>query len=47
MTDSTNKVVGVLSGYDILINDNTPGRLDRSAGMFPPIGSCAQYVGGP
>jgi len=39
------KVVGVISGYDVLALDYTPGQLDRSAGLFPPLGSCDGFDG--
>lgn len=31
-------VVGVVSGYDLLALDVTPGTLDDSDGFFPPVG---------
>lgn len=36
----TGKVLGVVSGFDIIALDKTPGHIDRSDGMFPKIGNC-------
>ena len=41
----TMQVVGVVSGYDLLALDYTPGKLDRSSGLFPPLGSCDSFEG--
>ena len=31
-------MLGIVSGYDLLALESTPGRLDDSVGFFPPIG---------
>jgi CBS domain len=35
--DSDGEVIGVVSGTDLLALDCTPGRIDTSIGMFPPV----------
>ena len=44
--DESGTVVGVVTGYDILTLDSTPGQLDRSDGFFPKIGRCHQEFDG-
>mmetsp|Transcript_12917 Transcript_12917/g.47238 ORF Transcript_12917/g.47238 Transcript_12917/m.47238 type:complete len:287 (-) Transcript_12917:1637-2497(-) len=39
------QVVGMLSGYDLLALDATPGHLDNSDGMFPKLGRCDEFNG--
>lgn len=43
---ATKKVLGVVSGFDIIALDKTPGHVDRSDGMFPKVGTCeVKYKG--
>ena len=44
VTDLDGKVKGVVSGYDLLALDCTPGKLDRS--FFPPVNTCINEFGG-
>ncbi len=40
-------VLGIVSGYDLLAVDATPGRLDASLDanvLFPPVNLCASPV---
>lgn len=37
LADEDRKVLGVVSAYDVLALDCTPGQLDKSDGFFPPI----------
>ena len=46
MAEKTGEVVGVVSAYDILALDSTPGQLDRSDGFFPRLGKCDADFGG-
>ena len=46
MIEKTGEVVGVVSAYDILALDSTPGHLDRSDGFFPKLGKCDADFGG-
>lgn len=45
VTDASGFVQGILSGYDILSLDYTPGHLDSSDGIFPALGKCDEYGG--
>jgi hypothetical protein len=44
VTSPEGKVLGVVSGYDLLALDCTPGKLDRS--FFPPVNTCINEFGG-
>jgi CBS domain len=44
VTTKDGVVVGVVSGYDLLALDCTPGKLDRS--YFPPVDTCINEFGG-
>eukprot|EP00803_Ostreobium_quekettii_P001229 evm.model.scf_1293EXC.2 EVM.evm.TU.scf_1293EXC.2 scf_1293EXC:5249-11437(-) len=46
VVDSNNRVIGVVSAYDVLALDCTPGQLDKSEGFFPPINKCINEFGG-
>lgn len=46
VVDDSGEVVGVVSAYDILTLDSTPGQLDRSDGFFPRIGRCREEFDG-
>lgn len=46
VVDDDNVMLGIVSGYDLLALESTPGRLDDSVGFFPPIGRCKQLYGG-
>ena len=35
--DGEDTVVGVVSGYDLLALESTPGRIDDSDGWFPQV----------
>lgn len=39
--DEDNLMLGIVSGYDLLALESTPGRLDDTIGIFPPIGRSA------
>lgn len=41
--DAEGKALGVISGYDVLALDSTPGHLDSNAGMFPPVGDKSDF----
>lgn len=47
VVDEESRVLGVVSGYDIICLDASPGRVDMNdrAVMFPEIGRCEQYDG--
>ncbi|XRB16426.1 CBS domain-containing protein [Pseudoscourfieldia marina] len=45
VADESGHVVGVISGYDLLLLESTPGHIDTSEGLFPPIGRCDEYGG--
>jgi len=45
VVDDNNRPIGVVSGFDILALDSTPGHVDRSDGMFPSVGKCAEHGG--
>ena len=42
---SSGEVLGMVSGYDLLVLDATPGHLDKTMGLFPPVGTCEQFGG--
>eukprot|EP00210_Caulerpa_lentillifera_P004765 g4549.t1 len=44
--DETHAVLGVVSAFDILVLDSTPGHIDRSDGYFPPVDKCKTDFGG-
>lgn len=46
VVDEDNVLVGIVSGYDLLALESTPGRLDDTLGFFPPVGRCKQLYGG-
>jgi CBS domain-containing protein len=46
VTDGEETVVGVVSGYDLLALESTPGRIDDSDGWFPQVDRCKQMFGG-
>ncbi|KAK9824266.1 hypothetical protein WJX72_009066 [[Myrmecia] bisecta] len=46
VVDETGTVIGVVSGYDLLAVDITPGRLDDSDGFFPPVNRCQERYQG-
>merc|ERR1711971_1013401 len=45
VADESGHVVGVISGYDLLLLESTPGHIDTSEGLFPPIGRGDEYGG--
>lgn len=45
VTDDDGQVLGVISGFDIISLDKSPGHIDRSDGLFPKLGSCETYGG--
>lgn len=45
IVDAEIKPIGVVSGFDLLALDATPGHVDRSDGMFPSVGSCEEHGG--
>jgi CBS domain-containing protein len=45
VTDKDGKLLGEVSGFDIIALDKTPGRVDTTDGMFPKIGRCEEYNG--
>lgn len=45
VTEVDGTVLGVISGFDIVALDKTPGSVDKSDGMFPMIGKCDTYGG--
>jgi len=45
VTDEDGKLLGEVSGFDIIALDKTPGRVDTTDGMFPKIGRCEEYNG--
>jgi len=36
-------LLGVISGYDLLALEATPGRMDDSIGFFPPVDRCGGW----
>ncbi|GMH35570.1 hypothetical protein BSKO_03438 [Bryopsis sp. KO-2023] len=46
VVDDDKKVVGVVSAYDVLALDCTPGQLDKSDGFFPPVNRCINEYDG-
>lgn len=45
VTDEDGHVLGVVSGFDIIALDTSPGQIDTSDGMFPKLGRCEPYGG--
>ena len=43
ITDEDGLLLGVISGYDLLALEATPGRVDDSIGFFPPVDRRASF----
>ena len=41
--DEDGLLLGVISGYDLLALESTPGRIDDSVGFFPPVDRCRRH----